>query len=356
MAYTTVDDPTIYFNTVLYTGTTNAQSITGVGFQPALTFIKVRSATAYGVFQDSVRGATGTDSYLIITQAAASDVSDAITSFDSDGFSLGTDSNDRSNYASQTHVAWNWKAGTSFSNDASATGIGTIDSSGKVDDTGGFSIVSFTGTGSAGTIKHGLTSAPAWILVKNLSDSGENWVSFHQSLGAGKNQKFNNTEAFQTTSGSWNDTLPTSSVFSVGSFTNVNKSGGSMIAYCFAEKKGYSKFGSFTGNASTDGPFLYTGFKPAWFMIKNASDASANWQLWDNKRAYAFNEVQAHLYPNTNGAEVSSTGYNNCDFVSNGIKVREDNGDFNGSGNTVIWMAFAESPFVNSSGVPNNAR
>ena len=356
MAYTTIDKPTDYFNTVLYTGSTSAQSITGVGFQPALTFIKVRSDTAFGVFQDSVRGATGTDSYLIITQAAASDVSDAITSFDSDGFSLGTDSNDRSNYASQTHVAWNWKAGTSFSNDASATGIGTIDSSGKVDDTGGFSIVSFTGTGSAGTIKHGLTSAPAWILVKNLSDSGENWVSFHQSLGAGKNQKFNNTEASQTTSGSWNDTLPTSSVFSVGSFTNVNKSSGSMIAYCWAEKKGFSKFSQYTGNGSTDGTFIYTGFKPAWFLIK-CNSASEAWEVGDNKRD-PFNVVNQILITNSNGAETTGNSGNrlHCDFLSNGIKLRGNASQANQSGSTYNFFAFAEAPFVNSNGVPNNAR
>ena len=354
MAYSDIDDPTSHFNTVLFTGTTDAQSITGVGFQPGLTFIKVRNDTAFGVLQDEVRGATGTNSYFIITQAAASDVSDAITSFDSDGFSLGTDANDRSNYASKTHVAWNWKAGTSFSNDASATSIGSIDSSGKVDDTGGFSIVSFTGTGSAETIKHGLSTKPSWILIKNIDDSGENFVSFHKELGPEKNQKFNNTEAFQDTTGSFNDTAPTTSVFSVGSFTNVNKSGGAMIAYCWSEKKGYSKFGSYTGNGASDGPFVFTGFRPAWVMVKTSTDAGYNWTIYDDKRV-GFNPDNDTLTANENRSEQTS-GFGHIDILSNGFKVRASTNDTNRNANVIMYFAFAHSPFVNSNGVPTTAR
>ena len=352
MAYTSIDDPTTSFNTALFTGTTNAQSITGVGFQPGMTWIKVRDTTAYLVVQDSVRGATGTDSYVMITQAAAIDVSDAITSFDSDGFSVGTDSNDRSNFLDQLHVAWNWKAGTSFSNDASATSIGSVDSSGKVDDTSGFSIVSWTGTGANATVKHGLSTAPSWILVKNIGDGGENWVSFHSSLGPTLNQKFNNTEANQDTTGSWNDTAPTTSVFTVGSFTNVNKSGGPMIAYCWAEKQGYSKFGSYTGNGNADGTFVYTGFKPAMVICKKSSASGTNWGIIDNKRANSFNQISAMLNPNSNGTEGAN---NNCDFVSNGFKWRTSDGNSNASA-TYIYMAFAENPFVASTGIPATAR
>jgi len=353
MAYTSIDDPTTSFNTALFTGTTNAQSITGVGFQPAMTWIKVRDANAYLVVQDSVRGATGTDSYVIITQGAAIDVSDAITSFDSDGFSVGTDSNDRSNYNGQTHVAWNWKAGTSFSNDASSTGIGSVDSSGKVDDTSGFSIVSWTGTGANATVKHGLSTAPSWILVKNIGDGGENWVSFHSSLGPTLNQKFNNTEANQDTTGSWNDTAPTTSVFTVGSFTNVNKSSGPMIAYCWAEKQGYSKFGSYTGNGNADGTFVYTGFKPAFVLIKITDNGSQDWFILDNKRS-PFNLVDDSLAPNQNDNEYTSEA--NLDFLSNGFKLRMTSIRVNASGNNYIYMAFAENPFANSNGVPTNAR
>ena len=352
MAYTSIDDPTTSFNTALFTGTTNAQSITGVGFQPAMTWIKVRDANAYLVVQDSVRGATGTDSYVIITQGAAIDVSDAITSFDSDGFSVGTDSNDRSNYNGQTHVAWNWKAGTSFSNDASSTGIGSVDSSGKVDDTSGFSIVSWTGTGANATVKHGLSTAPSWILVKNIGDGGENWVSFHSSLGPTLNQKFNNTEANQDTTGSWNDTAPTTSVFTVGSFTNVNKSSGPMIAYCWAEKQGYSKFGSYTGNGNADGTFVYTGFKPAFVLIKITDNGSQDWFILDNKRS-PFNLVDDSLAPNQNDNEYTSEA--NLDFLSNGFKLRMTSIRVNASGSNYFYAAFAENPFVTSTGIPTTA-
>ena len=354
MAYTSIDDPTTSFNTALFTGTTNAQSITGVGFQPGMTWIKVRDANAFQVVQDSVRGATGTDSYVMVTQAGAIDVSDAITSFDSDGFSVGTDSNDRSNYDGQLHVAWNWKAGTSFSNDASSTGIGSIDSSGKVDDTSGFSIVSWTGTGANATVKHGLSTAPSWILVKNIGDDGENWVSFHSSLGATLNQKFNNTEANQDTTGSWNDTAPTTSVFTVGSFTNVNKSSGPMIAYCWAEKKGYSKFGQYTGNGSANGPYIFTGFKPALVIYKNSASSGGHWQIHDTKRS-PDNVSEECLRANLNGTEVG--GDESIDILSNGFKPRgTSNNNNNHSGDTYVYMAFAESPFVNSNGAPGTAR
>jgi len=360
MAYTSVDNPELYFQTQLYTGNGGTQSITLDGsenMQPDWVWIKNRSGTDIHALYDSVRGVN--KNLRSDANSAEGSQSTGLTSFDSDGFGVGDTGSVNTN--SNNFVSWNWKMGTSFSNDASATSVGTIDSTGSINTAAGQSIISYSGTGSAGTIAHGLNAIPKMIMIKetsgNASGGNQSWSVYHQDLGNTHFIPLNSTEA-KIDDVDFNDTTPTSSVFSVGVQNRTNSSNGNgvYIAYVFAEKKGYSKFGSFTGNASVDGPFLYTGFKPAYFLIKNASDGSANWQVWDNKRAYAFNEVQAHLYPNTNGAEVSSTGYNNCDFVSNGIKVREDNGDFNGSGNTVIWMAFAESPFVNSSGVPNNAR
>ena len=251
-------------------------------------------------------------------------------------------------------MSWCWKTGTAFSNDASSTSIGSVDSSGSVNDTAGFSIVSWTGTGANATLKHGLSTAPSWILVKNRADSGENWVSFHERLGPTLNQKLNNTEANQDTTGSWNDTAPTTSIFTVGSFTNVNKSSGPMIAFCWAEKKGYSKFGSFVGNNNADGAFVYLGFTPSFLLVKNSSSAE-DWIMFDNKRE-PNNEIDSFLRANTSAAETTS-GRNEIDLLSNGFKARSSYGDFNGgSGDKFVYMAFAERPIVTSTGVPATAR
>ena len=360
MSYTNgLDNPELYFQTKLYTGDGNStQAITLDGsenMQPDWIWIKNRTDGHYHNLNDSVRGVGATKVLRSNTNGAEGGTSGHVSVIGSNGFTVaaGTSDSEEVNTSSDNYVAWNWKAGGS----ASSNSDGDVTSSVSANTTAGFSIVKFTASSSSGamTVGHGLGATPQVVIVKDIGATG-NWQVYFEGIGTANQQylKLNDTAALANHSGLWGAGM-TSSVIGIGVGVAVDASE-SDIAYCFAEKKGYSKFGSFTGNASTDGPFLYTGFKPAWFMIKNASDASANWQLWDNKRAYAFNEVQAHLYPNTNGAEVSSTGYNNCDFVSNGIKVREDNGDFNGSGNTVIWMAFAESPFVNSSGVPNNAR
>ena len=357
MAYTSIDNPELYMQSKLYTG--NGVSGTALTFdntdtsmQPDFIWGSCRSVGDNNWVMDSVRG--NTKAIFTNTQGAEETSSERIKSFDSNGFTIGNAGDTNTN--TRTFVAWCWKAGTSFSNDASATSIGSIDSTGSANDTAGFSIVSFTGTGSAGTIKHGLTSAPSWVLVKNRGDSGENWVSFNVGLGAGKNQKLNNTEGTQTTSGSWNDTLPTSSVFSVGSFTNVNKSSGSMIAYCWAEKKGFSKFGTFAGNNQNDGKFVYLGFRPAWVMVKR-SDSTADahdWLIFDNKRNTA-NPNDDYLEGNEANSETTS-GRNIVDFLSTGFKCRSGFDDMNASGSTHTYFAFAESPFVNSNGVPNNAR
>jgi len=352
MAYTTIDDPEAYFQVVLFTGDTSAQSITLPGdtnMQPDMVWIKVRDASAYGVIQDSVRGVTGTDSYNIITDAASTDVSDAITALNSDGFTVGTDANDRSNYNSQTHVAWCWKAnGSGSSNEAGS--INTTATSANT--TSGFSIITYTGNSTSGaTIGHGLGVKPAMIFCKNLA-STQDWLGYHESFGATKHIKLNETEAIGTASTRWNDTEPTTTLVTLGDDPQTNGSA-AMVAYCFANVQGFSKFGSYVGNASNDGPFIYTGFKPAFVLLKNISAAGNGWAMHDNKRD-PFNEMTKLLRADTNSA-VSDPNYMR-DHNSNGFKIRHDTAGVNGSGNTFIYAAFAEAPFVNSNGVPCNAR
>ena len=349
MAYTSINKPSDYFNTKLYTGNDTGQSITGVGFQPDFLWIRNRlnsGRTARAI--DSVRGV---GKLLNIAGTADEDTqADTVTSFDSDGFSLGADSSEYGvNDDTGSHVAWSWKAGTSFTNDASVTGIGSIDSSGSVSDASGFSIVSYTGTGSAGTIKHGLSAAPNFMIVKNR-DAARSWnVYFGDSTDY---MYLNDTAAAADYNEIWNDTTPTTSVFSVGTDNGVNQSGEKYIAYIFADVKGYSKVGgSYTGNGNADGPFIYTGFAPSFVMVK-ASSTTGNWTMFDNKRS-PFNFVDNHLYANTNAAEqTASAGY--IDFLSNGFKKTDTFN--NASGQTYIYMAFAEHPFVSSTGTPTTAR
>ena len=346
MAYTTIDKPSDYFNIVQYTGNAGTQAITGVGFSPNWVWGKARNAAEGHAIHDTIRGVR--KNVLANTTAAEEDIA-SITAFGSDGFTLG--SNAHLNNNNSPTVAWCWKAETAFSNDASSTSIGSVDSAGTVNDTAGFSIVSWTGTGANATVKHGLSTAPSWILVKNRG-AVENWVSFHTKLGNGLNQKLNNTEANQDTTGSWNDTSPTTSVFTVGSFTNVNQSSTAMIAYCFAEKQGYSKFGSYKGNGNANGTFVYTGFKPAWVLLKR-SDATQAWELRDNQRENPYNTQTGTFYVNEAGAADQGEG---IDMLANGFKCRAAGGGQNANGAAYIYMAFAESPFVSSTNIPATAR
>jgi len=350
MAYTTIDDPTIYFNTKLYTGNGTAigsggNAITGVGFQPDWVWIKSRTqAEEHEVF-DAVRGVT---KYIRpSTTAAEVTDSESLTAFGADGFTVGDHGQINAN--SQSFVSWNWKAGTSFSNDASATGVGTIDSTGSINTTAGFSIISYSGTGTAGTIAHGLGSTPKMIIVK-VRNFVTNWIVHHGSIASTKVLHIDTTNA-ETTNDAFNDTLPTSSVFSVKTANGINASGKTYIAYCFAEKKGYSKFGKYTGNGNADGTFVYTGFLPAFVLLKR-TDSDNWWHIFDNKRD-AFNLTDTVLYPNKNNAESTIIL---GDMLSNGFKLRQTDADVNLSGSPYIYMAFAESPFTNSNGVPNNAR
>ena len=355
MAYTTIDDPELFFQTKTYTGTGSSNSITldgDVDMQPDWVWIKDRGRNGYNHnFYDSVRGTTK----LIWPNLNNTEgtYSDSLTAFNSDGFTLGADSsNGEVNVNTQTYVSWNWKMGTSFSNDASATSIGTIDSSGSINTTAGQSIISWTGTGSAATIAHGLGAVPTMIIVKNR-DQNDDWYIYNVHNGNTHSILLNSSGAkVGAYSDNWNNTTPTSSVFSVGgSHATSGGSSEKMIAYCFTDIKGYSKFGSYTGNGNADGTFVYTGFRPAWILTKKSSGTSS-WILHDNKRD-PVNPLDEFF---TTEESDDAGDLDSFDFTSNGFKLRTSNGDRNANGETYIFMAFAESPFVNSNKVPTNAR
>ena len=360
MAFTTIDNPELYFQVKLYTGTGSSQAITLDGdedMQPDWVWIKERDDTSAHNAYDSVRGVT---KYLYVDENGTQ-VTDAgsLTAFGSDGFTVNNDV--YINESSSTYVAWCWKAGTAFSNDASATSVGSIDSSGSINTTAGFSIINFTGNGTAGaTVAHGLSAVPKWILVKvHTSDTAYDWRVYHASLGATKNMIFNDGSAVATATNKWNDTAPTSSVFSLGDTSGTNESGSGIITYNFVEKQGFSKFGSFIGNGSLDGTFCFTGFRPAFVLLKCSSHASSNWVILDNKKSNPFNDATCPdaLYANDNASEATASPW--VDLVSNGFKCRgynEGNTINASTSHTYIYMAFAEAPFVNSNGVPCNAR
>ena len=350
MAYTTIDDPSVYFQTTLYTGNGGTQSITNGGnsdLQPDWVWVKERNGATKHYLFDSVRGV-----YKSLHSHNADDEldnSNTLTAFNSDGFSIGNLA--EMNTSSDTYVSWNWKAGTSFTNDASSTGIGTIDSAGSFNNDSGFSIVSYTGTGSNGTIKHGLNSTPKTIITKKRSAS-QGWHVQHASLGATKELYLNTGDAAATGSTPWNNTTPTASVFSVGTSGGTNGSSATYIAYCFAEKQGYSKFSSYVANGSADGGFVYTGFKIGWLMIKR-TDSAAGWIIYDSKREGRNTENDYLLASSSSG----EGGNNEIDLYSNGFKPREANrNELNVSGASYVYMAFASEPFVTSTGVPATAR
>ena len=349
MAYTGINKSTDFFNTKLYTGNAGTQSITGVGFQPDMVWLKKRSATGSHYITDAVRGV----GKAIFPDAnnAEYNYSDGVTAFGTDGWTVGN--NGGMNGSSTTQVGWNWKAGTSFTNDASGTGIGTIDSAGSVNQDAGFSICSYTGTGSAGTIKHGLNSTPSMIITKVLTTT-HNWGVYHNSLGNTDFLELNLTSAKDTSSGLWNNTTPTSSVFSIGTNTRVNQGSQNYISYCFAEKQGYSKFGSYTGNGNSgvNGPFINTGFKPAFVILKESTNAQS-WMLYDNKRL-GYNDGEKYFIANTDAAETINSDYH-IDFLSNGIKILGNTNDINRNNGNYIYMCFGQS-IVGSNNIPCTAR
>ncbi len=343
MAYTTINKSTDYFNTKLYTGNGSTNAITGVGFQPDMVWLKERSSTSNHQLGDAVRGAT---KYIQpnITDAESTD-SNRFSSFDSDGFTQGA--NNGVNENGQTYASWNWKANGA----GSANTDGSISSTVSANTTAGFSIVSWTGTGANATIGHGLGSVPKMILLK-CRTQGDKWIVYNSTIGNTKYLVLNDTDAETTSSTHWNNTTPTNTVFSTGTSGNVSGVGETFIAYCFAEKKGFSKFGSYTGNGSTDGSFIYTGFKPAFLMIKNSSTGSTDWTICDSKRD-GFNANNHRLFANTSGAESTS---NPWEMYSNGFKMTTTGSFVNTSGDNFIYMAFAEAPLVGSNNIPCTAR
>jgi len=350
MAYTTINKSTDYFNTKLYTGNGGTQSITGVGHQPDFNWIKCRSNATDHALQDIVRG--NTKSLQSNSNSADATVTNGVTAFTSDGFNLGAGGDVNTN--GRTYCSWNWKAGTSFSNSAGANGA-SIASTGSANQDVGFSICTYTNT-NTNTIKHGLDVVPDVIIAKTLGVSGSWFLGSEKMLG-GWNKKLNldSTGAVATETRPFypGSAAPTSSVFS--SDQSVFGAGGSatetMIAYCFAEKQGYSKFGSYIGNGNADGSFIYTGFKPAWIMIKRAIGGTDNWVMFDNKRS-PFNEVNENLAANTDSS--TNTGIK-IDMLSNGFKCRVAEGNTNVAGNTYIYMAFGQT-LVGTNNIPNNAR
>ena len=336
MSYTNgLDKPSDYFSTKLYTGDgSSSHAVSGIGFQPDWVWIKQRDIAENHMIYDSVRGATkdirSDGTYAENTNAQS------LQSFNSDGFTLGN--LDNVNKSSGTFASWNWKAGGT----ASSNTDGSITSSVSASTTAGFSIVSWTGSGSSATIGHGLSATPKMIIAKNRSDGGQFWAVYHASLsGANKYLVLDQNVSAQSGTAIWNSTHPTSSVFSVAGHGTTNESGDNIIAYCFAEKKGFSKFGSYTGNGNADGTFVYTGFRPAWVMVKK-TNATHNWTILDTKRN-PINDAELALEANLNNAEGSG---NNMDILSNGFKFRATGEWGNGSGGSYIYMCFAESPFV----------
>jgi hypothetical protein len=323
-----------HFDATTYTGTGSTQSIVNAGgFQPDLVWLKSRSLIAGHELVDSVRGAVKT-LYSNLTNAEDT-TSQTVTAFNSNGFSIGNDSGANSNGATQ--IAWQWKAnGTAVTNNA-----GSITSQVSANTTAGFSVVTYTGNGSAGaTVGHGLGVAPSMIIVKNRSVV-ENWPVYHTSLTANGRILLNTTGAYAASSAQWNNTTPTSSVFTVNTDTGVNGSGNSLVAYCFAAIPGFSAFGRFSGNASTDGVFVYTGFLPRLVMVK-CSSGVGNWFMLDTSRN-TYNVVNNQLYPNLSNAETSAT---TLDILSNGFKMRTSS-DPNASA-TYVYAAWASNPFQNS--------
>ena len=345
MAYTTINKSSDYFNTKLYTGNGSTNAITGVGFQPDWVWVKNRDiGTDAPTIYDAVRGAT--KRLQTSSDGAESTKTNGLTAFNSDGYTAGSASAINAN--GSNIASWNWLANGA----GSANTDGSISSTVSANTTSGFSIVSFTGTGSASTIGHGLNAVPKMYIVKNRSTASTQWRVYHASLGATKHMALDATQAVGTASSVFNNTEPTSSVFSVGTDDAANKSGDSLIAYCFAEKQGFSKFGSYVGNGSaTNGTFVYTGFKPAWLMVKNTATTSS-WEIWDVKRN-TFNPTAKSIFPDGSGAEYDYT--NRVDLLSNGFKLKTTSSP-NGSGNSIIYMAFAEAPLVGSNNVPCTAR
>jgi len=346
MAYTTINKSSAYFNTKLYTGTGSSNAITGVGHAPNWTWIKNRATTDMHSLFDAVRGATKRIS-TSNNSAQATEAQD-LKAFGSDGFTVGTSG--AVNSSNVNYVSWNWKAnGQGSSNTA-----GTINSTyTSANTTSGFSIVQYTGNASQSqTVGHGLGVAPKLIIFKSLTSTDDWSICCPSVLGVNGRLTLNTTAANSVGDNTfWNSAAPSSTLFSLGNNSRANASGKTIIAYCFADVTGFSNVGSYIGNGSASGTFVYTGFKPAFVMFKKSSGTD-NWRIIDNKRL-GYNPNNAFLFPNITQAESNLT---RIDLVSNGFKLRTTDAGDNANGQTYIYMAFAEAPLVGSNNVPATAR
>ena len=356
MAYTTINDPSAHFQVKTYSGNSTQTAITFDGssnLQPDWIWAKQRGGAHYHDLRDTNRG---------LTKRLVSAISDgegtksaSYVSFDSNGFTLGDDQSGGSdantvNSNGNTYVSWCWKAngGTTSSNSN-----GSITTTVQANTTAGFSIVTWTGTGSNATIGHGLGVVPQLIISKSTGH-GENWAVYHHKSNSAPEDYYlalDDNRANTDSSVVWNDTAPTSSVISIGTQDKINKNGSTHIAYCFNEIKGYSKFGTYEANNSTDGPFVYTGFQPAWVMLKSI-DSTGNWFIMDSTRS-DINVSNEIIFADLNAAEDTS---NAIDFLSNGFKLRNSGSGGLNYQNTYSYIAYAEHPFVSSTGVPTTAR
>ena len=352
MAFTTINDSSAHFQVTLYTGTGSNQSITNGGnsnLQPDWVWVKDRSTTNDHKITDSSRLANSKPSLTLESNTTNAQYDDAdpmsTDSFDSDGFTIGTNGNYNTN--TNTYVAWQWKAngGTTSSNTS-----GNITTTVQANTTAGFSIVTWEGANSTATLGHGLGAVPELIISKCI-DTTQEWGVYHQAVGNDDYFHLNENAAEQDNAAYWNDTTPTSTVWSVGNSGPTNDNGDTMIAYVFTPIQGYSKFGSYKGNHDANGPFIYTGFKPAFVLIKEMDNAN-DWDLRDSARN-PHNHVDTWLRPNTNDADGDSDA---IDFLSNGFKIRQASNRNNRSNGTLVYIVFAESPFVSSKGIPTTAR
>jgi hypothetical protein len=333
MAYATFNKPSLHFNTKLYTGNGGTNAITGVGFQPDMVWLKDRSSGNNHEITDVVRG-VNYQIYPNLTNAQTN-AGSHLTTFGTDGFTVGSDgaiNNNNSNY-----VSWNWKAGNSQGSSNTDGSINTTYTS--VNTSAGFSISQYTGDGNTpATVGHGLGVVPQTVWIKRLSNN-DAMLAYHQSYGNNVSVKFDRGD---TQTGNFlNSVSPTNSVVSMTNSTECNNSGQTYVMYAFAQKKGFSKFGKYVGNGNADGPYVYCGFKPAFVIIKNIS-SNQNWIMFDNKRP-GFNVIDDILYPNNSDSEQTQ---DSIDFLFNGFKIRATGNDRNGSGNTLIYWAFAAEPIV----------
>jgi hypothetical protein len=335
----TIPDGKLFMNATLYTGNSSTQTINNVsGFYPDFNWIKRRNGSSAHVLVNSVAG--GTKQLFSNTTALEQTNTNITNGISSSGIALGDNSSGTgdTNLSGGTYVLWQWlaNAGTAVTNTA-----GTISSQVSANTTSGFSVVTWTGTGVAATIGHGLGVAPSWIVAKPRSNSG-GWPVYHASLGNTGRLYLESTAGNSPSAVVWNSTSPTSTVFSVGTGTDANTIGYTYVGYCWTPIAGYSAFGSYTGNGSADGPFIYTGFRPKFFLTKRTNGLGDNWHIHDTSRS-PFNAAFADLTANTSNAE--NTSSYPIDILSNGIKWRQGGSDGNESGATYIYMAFAENPF-----------